>query len=121
MSKYIKDKLWIQIKSASYERGFKDDWLKIIGFYNFYEGEHVQLFITDKDTRKRYRAIGVTDNDNLAICIDTQNNELTLIDKDEATIMRKTFIYNSKPSAQKKLVLENGLSSNSNQYCKYFE
>lgn len=119
MDKYINDKLWNDIKMVSREQGFKDDWLKIISYYNLYKGGHVKLYITDRDTRKRYRVIAVDDSDKVAICIDSKG-ETFYLDKQAATIMRKYFKYDTERTNLIKISLD-GFTCNHDDFCEYYK
>lgn len=114
-----KDKLWQKVKNASKSFGFESEWLKIISFYNLYDGKHVQVYVVDKETKESFRVLGVADQDNQVITLDKNNQVKLFKDYKLADSMKKSFIYNSEPSKQVKLSLDK-LTVNQNAYLKYY-
>lgn len=117
-SQYMQDELWLSIKDSSREHGFENDWITIVSYYNLYKGKHVQVYINDADKHVRYRVLAVNDNNTKAICLD-KNNKVIYIDRDEAFLSRKLFMYNENP--KKEISLDIKEEVNGSNKISYYE
>ena len=116
-SQYMQDQLWLSIKDSSREHGFENDWITIVSYYNLYEGKHVQVYINDAEKHVRYRVLAVTDDNSKAVCLN-KDNKVIYIDREEAFLSKKLFMYNENPKKEISLKIE-GEVNGSNKISYY--
>jgi len=93
---YGDDLIWEQAKEVARVGGCKNEWIKIIDYYNLSEGKNVNIFCAID--QKKYRILYITDSEKVLML--DRENELVTEDYQIVVESRKIFLFQEDPKKE---------------------
>ena len=93
---YSNDQAWEQAKEVARAGGCKNEWIKIIDYYNLNEGKHVNIFCAID--QKKFRILFMLDSEKVLL-LDRDDN-LVVEDYETVDESRKIFLFEDEPKKE---------------------
>lgn len=93
---YSNDPIWEQSKEVARAGGCKNEWIKIIDYYNLNEGKHVNIFCAIE--QKKYRILFILDSEEVLLL--DRENELVTEEYGIVEESRKIFFFQDTPEKE---------------------
>lgn len=93
---YSNDPVWEQAKEVARAGGCKNEWIKIIDYYNLNEGKNVNIFCAIE--QRKYRILFILDSGKVLLL--DRENQLVTEDYDIVEESRKVFFFQDIPEKE---------------------
>ena len=93
---YSNDSVWEQAKEVARAGGCKNEWIKIIDYYNLNEGKNVNIFCAID--QKKFRILFILDSDRVLLL--ARDDKLVVKDYAEVEESRKIFLFEDEPKKE---------------------